>query len=987
MDYNNPSFREKDQGVNFIDIALKETGDNKSAAATEDSTLSGRRGNGLFLSWRQIGIAIGVIVLVVLVIALAAGVNHHMTEDIVAGASLSNTSPDNPNLPWNNVNLPSHLEPLSYSVELSLDPSQTKFSGSVDITISCLQNTKFIVLHANKLTLYKDLVSIVQKESQQTMKIMQQFTQEKYHYYVIEVAGNLAIGKQYVLRFGKFNGDISRSSTEGLFVSSYANEKGGRYRYLLASNLHPIHARQVFPCFDEPSKRAVFNVVINHPPIYTNVLFSTHRVSRTATPGTSQWVKDTFESTPFLPPHVLAIFISDRSYINEALDVGGDRHNILLWSPSRYLSQTTLAQAAANASFNYYSTYLANYPAIDLSHHVAIPEYPSSVTSGWGLFFYSMDEVLADKQHPYSVSASKRAQVCLSVAGKIAQMFFGSLVTPDRWNDMWVADGVARVLAYDAVASIEPDLSMDHFIIAMDILPGLFLDSSPGSSHILSYQMQYPSDTALSSHPLSQYKGSSVISMTRAIMGAESFQDSLQKFVQRNKYQSTPVETLWSVMSREIMFLYNMSRVVRTWSLQTGYPLITLGEEFTHAHEMILVDQALFRLDEQTVPPTSPFDYIWDFQLNYGTDEAPGFRRHKWIENQETRFNFPSDQTFHWLIGNVDFEYFYRINLPLNDWESVYILLSRDKHALSPETRAMFIDSSFGLALTGRIEMATLLRYLRLLDKERSYLPWCAGMRAMNFLRDRLQNSALLGTFQRFIVDRIRVGVDFLGWSPKPRDTFQDRYLRMILLEAAVKNSASSPEIIVYANIAFTNWKDNPNSIQSDQQRAIFYEGISEGTVADWDMAWEEIKYTMKQDYRDALLYGLSATREPWVLRRYLYRCLNDTALTRAQGARSFMQVVQSDYGRNIALQFFKDNWSSLYQRFAATHTFPDLVDAVFDASGSHIEVNELQQLFSSLPQTSPLSLRVNAAVARATWNIQWINRNMNTLSNILAQQ
>ena len=44
--------------------------------------------------------------------------------------------------------------------------------------------------------------------------------------------------------------------------------------------------------------------------------------------------------------------------------------------------------------------------------------------------------------------------------------------------------------------------------------------------------------------------------------------------------------------------------------------------------------------------------------------------------------------------------------------------------------------------------METLLRYLRLLDKERSYLPWCAGMKAMNFLRDRLQDSTLLGAFQ-----------------------------------------------------------------------------------------------------------------------------------------------------------------------------------------------------------------------------------------------
>ncbi len=58
-------------------------------------------------------------------------------------------------------------------------------------------------------------------------------------------------------------------------------------------------------------------------------------------------------------------------------------------------------------------------------------------------------------------------------------------------------------------------------------------------------------------------------------------------------------------------------------------------------------------------------------------------------------------------------------------------------------------------------------------------------------------------------------------------------------------------------------------SIQSDQQQAVFYAGISEGTIADWDKVWQEMVYTMKEDYREALLYGLSAAKEPWVALRY----------------------------------------------------------------------------------------------------------------------
>lgn len=36
------------------------------------------------------------------------------------------------------------------------------------------------------------------------------------------------------------------------------------WRYILATQLEPTHAREVFPCFDEPEMKAVFNVTIIH---------------------------------------------------------------------------------------------------------------------------------------------------------------------------------------------------------------------------------------------------------------------------------------------------------------------------------------------------------------------------------------------------------------------------------------------------------------------------------------------------------------------------------------------------------------------------------------------------------------------------------------------------------------------------------------------------------------------------------------------------
>ncbi|GMT14193.1 hypothetical protein PFISCL1PPCAC_5490, partial [Pristionchus fissidentatus] len=107
-----------------------------------------------------------------------------------------------------------------------------------------------------------------------------------------------------------YNG-TSRMKGVGLY-ESWTHREGSlsssRSYISLLTNLEPARARQFFPCFDEPDKRAVFRLTIEHPQhlnAYSNtpIKFSSTKNKRKTTQ---------FEKTSPLPPYLVALAITEQ---------------------------------------------------------------------------------------------------------------------------------------------------------------------------------------------------------------------------------------------------------------------------------------------------------------------------------------------------------------------------------------------------------------------------------------------------------------------------------------------------------------------------------------------------------------------------------------------------------------------------------------------------------------------------------------------------
>lgn len=104
----------------------------------------------------------------------------------------------------------------------------------------------------------------------------------------------------------EYNAKLSTSDKLGLYSSTYNN--GTSLNTIFATQFKPLYARRVFPCFDEPKYRAVFNMKIIMPDSSRNVLFNTGKKARVSEPNERIYE---FKVTPKLSTYSLAFVLTE----------------------------------------------------------------------------------------------------------------------------------------------------------------------------------------------------------------------------------------------------------------------------------------------------------------------------------------------------------------------------------------------------------------------------------------------------------------------------------------------------------------------------------------------------------------------------------------------------------------------------------------------------------------------------------------------------
>ena len=113
---------------------------------------------------------------------------------------------------------------------------------------------------------------------------------------------------------------------------------------------------------------------------------------------------------------------------------------------------------------------------------------------------------------------------------ELAHQWFGNLVTPSWWTDLWLNEGFASYVEYLGVEAVQPELKLLEQFVYLD-LQSVFRIDALETSHPISIPVGHPNEINEIFDRISYAKGASIIRMMDKFLSTGTFQKGLTNYL------------------------------------------------------------------------------------------------------------------------------------------------------------------------------------------------------------------------------------------------------------------------------------------------------------------------------------------------------------------------------------------------------------------------------------------------------------------------
>lgn len=692
------------------------------------------------------------------------------------------------------------FQPNHYIVELQPDRDNLTFSGSVIIAGKKTgRPSRRLTFHQKGLKITSAHVTRHDKHGDSPVELARinkhdGFDEVRLHAKDMVYPGN------YTVRL-EFSGFITRPMS-GLYPCFFKHR--GKEKRLIATQFESHHAREAFPCVDEPEAKATFDLIVTTPK--SEEVLSNTPVKIQKVKGTS--VITTFETTPRMSTYLLALVYGELKH-KETKTKDGTLVRVFATPDNIKLGDFALETAARCLEF--YEDYFDIKFPLPKCDFIALPDFAAGAMENWGCITFREQALLVDEKH---TSLATRQQVAMVIAHELTHQWFGNLVTMRWWTDLWLNEGFATWMSYLAIDHLFPEWRMWTQFIVDEQLQAQKLDALE-NTHPIEVPVHHPDEILAIFDSISYDKGASTIHMLHDYLGKKVFQTGLQYYLKKYSYQNTETADLWDAM--ETASRKPITQFMQVWTSQPGFPIVKATFE---EGELQLEQEQFFINPTHGNQPKR----LWPIPLDANTDALPDlFDKHK----ERFTLKGPTDHT----IINQLHDGFFRTAYNSTHLERLGEQIKRGR--LQPLDRLGILSDVIETAKAGRTDTADALHFLTFFSEEDDYAVWDIIAGFIGSLRLVMNDEELREDMKPFIRRLAAKQLKRLGFTRKQGDTHFDRLLRPIILGLAA--SADEPKVIEKCFTLFKTAHD-ADDIAPDLGSAPLKRSVKRGGDMDPDL-------------------------------------------------------------------------------------------------------------------------------------------------------
>lgn len=788
--------------------------------------------------------------------------------------------------------------PTHYDLSLTLQRQARIFSGLVTIHGIVQREDGAVMFHAKDLSITQALVD--GKQAQTTLNADELTISH----------ADLHAGEHLITI--AFEGAIT-DPMHGLYPSYYEVE--GQAKELLATQFESHHAREVFPCIDEPEAKATFDVtltteknvtVIGNMPIISQQESDDHLVTQ-------------FGRTPRMSSYLLAWVVGELHKVTGKTASGTE---VSIWAtPAQPLESLTFALDIATRTIDFFNDYFDTPYPLPKSDHVALPDFSSGAMENWGLITYREVALLAD---PATASLENKRQVALVVAHELSHQWFGNLVTMKWWNDLWLNESFANMMEYVAIDAIEPtwDIWLDY--ASSEIIQALRRDSLDGVQAIQT-DVHHPDEISTLFDPSIVYaKGGRLLRMLRAYIGTDALRSGLTDYFKTYAYENTTADDLWRCLGKAAN--KDIASLMNSWIRQSGYPLVTVT-----AHDSTMtLHQSQFFIGEH-----KPSTTLWPIPLASKNDAIPRLMTDTaitigWTEKTPPLLN--NDAVSHY-ITHYDEPLRKKIFEQSAAQSAIYRLTLLTEHTL--------------LAQAGVIPPATLIDLLGYYHHETNEAVWGVMSFVINDMKKYVEtDEAAEHKLRAFVRSLAAPQYERLGWQEKAGEPEADTKLRSLIISLMLYGQDPAVEATAVEIFNTTSL----NALDPNLRVAIMAHAVrqqSPPTIID-DLL-DAYKSTSSSELKEDIAAALTATKSSEVGERLL-TLLKDASIIRPQDMlRWFVWLLGNRYNKTHAWQWVRQEWPWIESTFGSDKSYDIYPRYIASLLVTHAQLDEYRAFFTPL--------------------------------------